>query len=212
MIHIAIEGNIAAGKSTFVHKLLNHIRTKGINKQFEVFPEPLDDWTNYKAKGVGYNLLELQYEKPDKFALAFQIAAATTKCDQLLAGGENMIVERTLACQRLVFIPILRAKNLIDDLHTDLLSNTVKKLEMIPKMTPDKILYLRCEPEIAQSRAVSRARPEERSAVADTELFRAIHEKYEEWLNPGNSLIIDCNNPDVDMGDIYDKLETYLVK
>lgn len=67
---IFIEGNIGAGKST----LLNHLAKYNFIK---IHQEPVDKWQNFN----GFNLLELSYENPEKYASMFQSYAlfATTR-------------------------------------------------------------------------------------------------------------------------------------
>ena len=54
---IAVEGNIGAGKSTF----LEHFSKV---TAVEVFPEPVAKWQNMG----GQNLLELQYSDPERWS------------------------------------------------------------------------------------------------------------------------------------------------
>ena len=77
---IAIEGNIAAGKSTFLNILAREI-------DFHVVPEPVSRWTNMTADSAddaagpsssqknGGNLLDMFYSEPHRYAYTFQTYA-----------------------------------------------------------------------------------------------------------------------------------------
>jgi deoxycitidine kinase len=76
---IAIEGNIAAGKSTFLNILAREI-------DFHVVPEPVSRWTNMTADSDegsgpsssqknGGNLLDMFYSEPNRYAYTFQTYA-----------------------------------------------------------------------------------------------------------------------------------------
>jgi len=58
-----VEGNIGAGKSTFVEKL----RELEIGKEINTIPEPVNVWTNYN----GHNYLQLFYDNPRKWTFTF---------------------------------------------------------------------------------------------------------------------------------------------
>ncbi|KAM6470300.1 LOW QUALITY PROTEIN: deoxycytidine kinase 2-like [Liasis olivaceus] len=74
---VSIEGNIASGKSTFVH-LLNYYRD-----EWEIIPEPIAKWCNIQTSEDKYqelstsqknggNLLQMLYHKPTRWAYTFQ--------------------------------------------------------------------------------------------------------------------------------------------
>ncbi|XP_023254135.1 deoxycytidine kinase-like, partial [Seriola lalandi dorsalis] len=77
---ISIEGNIAAGKSTFVRLL------QGASEDWEVIPEPIGKWCNvqndsddiYKelssSQKSGGNLLQMLYDKPSCWSYTFQVS------------------------------------------------------------------------------------------------------------------------------------------
>ena len=61
----AIEGNIGAGKSTFLN-----ILDKGLNGDFEFYPEPVSAWRNIANGRV--NLFEMMYNDPIRWGFSFQ--------------------------------------------------------------------------------------------------------------------------------------------
>ena len=100
---LAVEGNIAAGKSTFL-KLLSS------ESNIKMCPEPVLDWTNIKLDGevrqdAPNNLLGKFYEDPARWALTFQNYAlcSRVKNQPVLEGDGVYLVERSVFSDRLVF-------------------------------------------------------------------------------------------------------------
>ena len=66
-IFLSIEGNIGAGKTTFL-KILN----EKLNLPFEIIPEPVSEWQNLEYNKEKINLLDLFYKDPIKYGYIFQ--------------------------------------------------------------------------------------------------------------------------------------------
>ena len=60
---IIVEGNIGSGKTTFLEPFARNHQDK-----VEVLAEPVEMWRNCQ----GHNLLQLMYENPGRYSLAFQ--------------------------------------------------------------------------------------------------------------------------------------------
>jgi deoxyadenosine/deoxycytidine kinase len=86
-IHVSVEGNIAAGKSTFCNKLKEYFESK--NLPVEVAPEPIEEWVAWRTASGPVNLLQKQYEDPVNNAVHFQLAALVSKCEQLNSFSET---------------------------------------------------------------------------------------------------------------------------
>ena len=181
--HIAIEGTIGAGKSTFLGILKNSLK-EVFNEEFLVIPEPIEAWTNCE----GENLLEKQYHDPRTCAFPFQVWAASTKLSQLVDSVEKFIlVERTLAAQLKVFIPSLHQclKATETKILESLLSSSLKN----PRVMPDVIIYLKLSYVMAKARVWGRKRPEEGGLRTDT--MMVLDALYDKWLlNEGNIPVI----------------------
>ena len=70
-LKIALEGNIASGKSTLLRLLEDEVG-------YIVVPEPISKWQGVApmgAKSCGGNLLELFYKDPQRWGLTFQMYA-----------------------------------------------------------------------------------------------------------------------------------------
>lgn len=66
---ISIEGNIGAGKTTFLRTIRNTL-----DLQFEILEEPVSEWKKITnpSSTQSANLLQLFYEDPLKWGFAFQ--------------------------------------------------------------------------------------------------------------------------------------------
>jgi deoxyadenosine/deoxycytidine kinase len=66
-ILLSIEGNIGAGKTTFLRLLKESLKIP-----FEVVPEPVADWQRFGDSNNKIDLLDLFYKDPKKYAYIFQ--------------------------------------------------------------------------------------------------------------------------------------------
>ncbi|TWW75319.1 deoxynucleoside kinase isoform X2 [Takifugu flavidus] len=194
---VSIEGNIAAGKSTFVQLL------QGASEEWEVIPEPIGKWCNVKKDGddiyqelsssqkSGGNLLQMLYDKPSRWAYTFQSYACLSRVrSQLqcpsgkLQDAKNPIqfYERSVYSDRYVF-----ASNLFE--HGDLTETEwnvyqdwhrwiLKVFE--PDIALDGIIYLRAQPQRCMQRLLHRGREEEQGIPL--EYLEQLHFKHESWL------------------------------
>ena len=104
-IKIAVEGNIAAGKSTFL-KLMSK------EGNLKMCQEPVMDWTNIRLdkevdSNADNNLLAKFYEDPKRWALTFQNYALFSRVRNQPKLGPNdkgvFLCERSVFSDRLVF-------------------------------------------------------------------------------------------------------------
>ena len=104
-VKLAVEGNIAAGKSTFL-KLMSE------EGGLKMCPEPVIDWTHIKLdkevdQGAENNLLAKFYENPKRWALTFQNYAIFSRVkNQPKLEFEDRgvyLCERSVFSDRLVF-------------------------------------------------------------------------------------------------------------
>uniref|UniRef100_A0A3B5MKJ8 deoxyguanosine kinase n=1 Tax=Xiphophorus couchianus TaxID=32473 RepID=A0A3B5MKJ8_9TELE len=234
---ISIEGNIAAGKSTFVRIL------QASSSDWEVIPEPIGKWCNVQSDGddelsssqkSGGNILQMLYDKPSRWAYTFQSYACLSRVrSQLqppsakLQQAENPVqfYERSVYSDRYVFASnLFESGNLLDtewsvyqDWHTWLLN------QFEPDIALDAIIYLRAPPQRCMQRLLHRGRQEEQGIPL--EYLEQLHFKHEAWLYDRNLrldfeylselpvLVLDVNedfhNDRIKQEDIVDKVLLY---
>uniref|UniRef100_A0A3Q3W5J2 Deoxynucleoside kinase domain-containing protein n=1 Tax=Mola mola TaxID=94237 RepID=A0A3Q3W5J2_MOLML len=95
---ISVEGNIAAGKSTFVRLLEQE------GGDWEVVPEPIARWCNVQTQGSdfkelttsqksGGNVLQMMYEKPERWAYTFQSYACISRVRSQIRSANGKLQE-----------------------------------------------------------------------------------------------------------------------
>jgi deoxyadenosine/deoxycytidine kinase len=192
-----VEGNIGAGKSTFL-KIINEYL------HVQVVPEPLEKWQN--VGGQSHNILERFYADSNRWAYTFQTYAFITR---VIAQAEHakrnpygvQILERSVYSDRYCFAKNCFELGSMSELEWQLYKEWFSWLVETYTVAPTGFIYLRTDPSISYERVLKRTRQEE-SAVP-LAYIEKVHQKHEEWLvqkigitqslQETPVLILDCN-------------------
>jgi deoxyadenosine/deoxycytidine kinase len=192
-MHIAIAGNIGAGKTTLTQLLAKHYK---IEAQLEdVVDNPyLDDFYN-EMERWSFNLQV--YFLNSRFRQVVQIRKS----------GKNIIQDRTIYEDANIFAPNLHAMGLMTNRDYDNYSALFKLMESTVQ-APDLLIYLRSSIPNLVNQIHKRGRDYENSISID--YLSRLNERYEAWIHgydKGRLLIIDVENAE-DLGQIIEKIDS----
>ena len=198
-MHIAIAGNIGAGKTTLTQLLAKHYK---IEAQLEdVVDNPyLDDFYN-EMERWSFNLQV--YFLNSRFRQVVQIRKS----------GKNIIQDRTIYEDANIFAPNLHAMGLMTNRDYDNYSALFKLMESTVQ-APDLLIYLRSSIPYHVNQIHKRGRDYENSISID--YLSRLNERYEAWIHgydKGRLLIIDVDPLDFvenaeDLGQIIEKIDS----
>lgn len=171
---IIVEGNIGAGKSTFL-RLINDLL------DVQVVYEPHEQWQDIN----GENILDSFYKDKNRWAYTFQSYAFITRImaqeqADKVSCKPLQILERSVYSDRYCF-----AKNLFEmgemtslewQLYQDWWSWFVKHYTK----KPSGFIYLQTSPQVSYDRLLKRARSEESSIPLH--YLTSLHNQHENWL------------------------------
>lgn len=203
---LILEGNIGAGKSTFLRILQD-------NLDVDIVYEPTAKWQNV---GEGGNLLDLFYKDIKRWAYTFQSYAFITRIQSQLEHEAKrvckkiQISERSVYCDRYCF-----AKNCFESGNMTALEWQIYKswfswLVGNYMEKPDGFIYLRVDPKICYKRLIKRSRSEE--STIPLSYLELLHEKHEDWLVHKNDVVDYVKNVPVLILDCDEDFESNLIK
>lgn len=180
--HVAIAGNIGAGKTTLCTQLGKHFG-------WEVQYESTDD----------NPYLSDFYHDMQRWAFNLQVYFLNSRFQQILdiQGGDIAVVQdRTIYEDAHIFAPNLHDMGLMSSRDFENYF-TLFKTMMRQVTAPDLLIYLRADISTLVSHIQSRGRDYEGSMSLD--YLKRLNERYENWISnysEGKLLIIDVNNID----------------
>ncbi|MBE7641006.1 MULTISPECIES: deoxynucleoside kinase [Salegentibacter] len=200
-MHVAIAGNIGAGKTTLTKLLAKHYNWEA---QYEdVLENPY---------------LEDFYNKMERWSFNLQIYFLNSRFRQTLQireSGKKIIQDRTIYEDAHIFAPNLHAMGLMTNRDFENYSSLFDLMEGVVQ-GPDLLIYLRSSIPNLVSQIHKRGRDYENSISID--YLSRLNERYEAWVhnyNKGNLLIIDVDNINFvdnpeDLGDIINRIDAEL--
>lgn len=190
-IILTLEGNIGAGKSTFLRILQEHVPL------IDVVFEPTNKW---QSSCDEENLLKLFYQDNKRWAYTFQSYAFISRIQQQeesLARNPHLpvqVLERSVYCDRYCFAYNLYEMGMMTPLEWHMYTEWFSWLVEAYTTKPSGFIYLKTTPQTCLDRIQKRARSEE-SAIPLSYL-ESIHEKHERWLvHSRNSSTITAHIP-----------------
>ena len=200
-MHIAVTGNIGAGKTTLTTMLAKHY---GWSAQFEdVDHNPyLDDF----------------YQDMSKWSFALQmyfLGSRFRQVKEIRESGKNIIQDRTIYEDAYIFAENLNEMNLLSERDFQNYSSLFELMKSFVS-APDLLIYLKADISTLTKQIAKRGREYE-SGISIDYLMR-LNNKYEAWINSykeGKLLIIDVNDLDFvereeDVGYILDRIDAEL--
>jgi deoxycitidine kinase/deoxyguanosine kinase len=190
---ISIEGNIGAGKSTFVSIINRYVSDS------EIVSEPVEMWKKLQDTD-GSNILEKFYKDIPRWAYSFQNLACITRMIKIedtirQSDAQYLFLDRSLGTDKNVFEKMLYDSGKITEIEHQMYNLWCDFYYKYVRPTFENIIiYLRCEPETALARIKKRARAEEQGITI--EYLADLHKYHEKWLsdNPElNVIVVDCN-------------------
>lgn len=200
-MHIAIAGNIGAGKTTLTKLLAKHYKWQPHFESVDKNPY-LDDF----------------YAEMERWSFNLQVYFLNSRFRQILElrkTGKDVIQDRTIYEDAHIFAPNLHAMGLMTNRD---FSNYSSLFELMENLVtpPDLLIYLRADISTLVSQIHKRGREYESSISID--YLSRLNERYEAFItkyNKGKLLIVDVDNLDFvdnpeDLGYIIDRIDAQL--
>lgn len=198
-MHIAIAGNIGAGKTTLTQLLAKHYKWEA--QLEDVVDNPyLDDFYNQMERW-SFNLQV--YFLNSRFRQVMQIRKS----------GKNIIQDRTIYEDANIFAPNLHAMGLMTNRDFDNYSSLFNLMESTVQ-PPDLLIYLQSTIPNLVHQIHKRGRDYENSISID--YLSRLNERYEAWIHgyqKGRLLVVNVDDLDFvekaeDLGNIIAKIDT----
>lgn len=197
-MHIAVAGNIGAGKTTLTKLLAKHY-----------------GWSPHYGDVDDNPYLNDFYEDMQRWSFNLQVYFLNSRFNQILEirkAGKTVIQDRTIYEDAYIFAPNLHSMGLMTTRDFDNYFSLFTLMATLVE-APDLLIYLRASvPKLVQN-IQQRGRKYENTIRLD--YLKRLNERYEGWIanyNGGKLLIIDVDNLDFaqrpeDLREIIDKID-----
>ncbi|PCH71028.1 MAG: deoxynucleoside kinase [Bacteroidales bacterium] len=200
-MHIAVAGNIGAGKTTLAGLLAKHYGWEAHFEDVDENPYLIDFYDDMK-----------------RWSFALQIHFLNSRFNQVLAlrkTGKDIIQDRTIYEDAYIFAPNLESMSLMPRRDFD---NYLSLFDIMSALVqpPDLLIYLRASIPTLVSHIQERGRDYEETIRLD--YLKRLNERYEAWISGyknGKLLIIDVDNINFlknpkDLSQVINKIDAQL--
>ena len=173
MVYI-VEGNIGAGKSTFLSLLKKALPTASI------IQEPVNNWA---SRTQGTSLLENFYTNPSRWAYTLETFTMITRSLELQAMEKHpgiVIMERSLYSGHYCFAQNGHEQGFFNAIEWEVYNEWARYFLQKKNTPPQGFIYLRTKPEICLSRIQKRSRNGEQTV--SLEYLEQIHNRHDHFL------------------------------
>ncbi len=196
-MHIAVAGNIGAGKTTLTRLLAKHFGWEAHYEDVETNP-----------------YLHSFYEDMQRWSFNLQIYFLNNRFRQIIKirqSGKSVIQDRTIYEDAYIFAPNLHEMNLMTTRDFENYSSIFELMSQFIK-APDLLIFLRSSVPNLVNQIQRRGREYEASIRLD--YLKSLNQRYESWINKydlGKLLIIDVDEINFednaeDLGRIIEKI------
>jgi deoxyadenosine/deoxycytidine kinase len=200
-MHVAVAGNIGAGKTTLTKLLAKHFK-----------------WEPQLEDVVDNPYLDDFYNQMERWSFNLQVYFLNSRfrqVSQIRKSGKDIIQDRTIYEDAHIFAPNLHAMGLMTNRDFENYRSLFDLMESFVE-GPDLLIYLRSSIPNLVSQIHKRGRDYENSISID--YLSRLNERYEAWIttyDKGNLLIVDVDNLDFvanpeDLGEIINKIDAQI--
>ncbi len=200
-MHVAVAGNIGAGKTTLTKLLAKHYK-----------------WEPQLEDVVDNPYLDDFYNQMERWSFNLQVYFLNSRfrqVAQIRESGKDIIQDRTIYEDAHIFAPNLHAMGLMTNRDFENYRSLFDLMESFVE-GPDLLIYLRSSIPNLVAQIHKRGRDYENTISID--YLSRLNERYEAWIhgyNNGNLLIIDVDNLDFvanpeDLGGIINKIDAQI--
>ena len=212
-----LEGNIGAGKSTFLKLVAKHFR------HITIALEPMHNWQD---KIYGQSLLANFYQDPKRWAYTLEILAMICRVREHMAEQEHpnpyKITERSIYSGHYCFAKNDFEHGFMNRMEWNVYNQWFDLLIPGKCKSPRGFIYLSVDPKVAHQRIKRRNRVAEKQITLT--YLKQVHAKHEEFLVRKEGvldelkevplLILDCNkefeNDPIEFGKHLAKIEQFM--
>ena len=200
-MHVAVAGNIGAGKTTLTKLLAKHFK-----------------WEPQLEDVVDNPYLDDFYNQMERWSFNLQVYFLNSRfrqVAQIRESGKDIIQDRTIYEDAHIFAPNLHAMGLMTNRDFENYRSLFDLMESFVE-GPDLLIYLRSSIPNLVAQIHKRGRDYENTISID--YLSRLNERYEAWItkyDKGNLLIIDVDNLDFvanpeDLGDIINRIDAQI--